>query len=187
MKPRALSSILSLLAILLISASRADDNDAKLVRWRMQRMLKGVAETVEKNFYDPKLNGVDWKAGVEVARKRIDQADHTGEMIAAITGLLARLNDSHTVFIPPGRTEHAVFGFDAKPFGDEILVYDVMPHGPAESAGLQLGDRILAVNEFRATRSNIDMMMVYFRVFEPQSHIAIKHQSRRRRSAANYD
>jgi len=28
-------------------------------------------------------------------------------MVAAITGLLARLNDSHTVFIPPGRTERA--------------------------------------------------------------------------------
>jgi hypothetical protein len=39
-----------------------DDNDPKLIRWKMQRILKEVAETVQKNFYDPKLNGVDWKA-----------------------------------------------------------------------------------------------------------------------------
>ncbi len=164
---RSLLFILPLASILVISASGTDDNDPKQIRWRMQRMLKAVSETVEKNFYDPKLNGVDWKAGVEAARKRIDEADHTGEMVAAITGLLARLNDSHTVFIPPGRTEHALFGFDAKPFGDDVLVYDVMPQGPAESAGLQVGDRILAVNDFRATRSNIDMMMRYFRYLNP--------------------
>jgi len=163
MRLRALLSILPAVSIFLISLSGTDDNDPKLVRWRMQRMLKEVSETVEKNFYDPKLNGVDWKAGVEVARRRIDAADHTGEMVAAITGLLARLNDSHTVFIPPGRTEHALFGFDAKPFGDDVLVYDVMPQGPAESAGLQVGDQILAVEDFRATRSNIDIMMRYFR------------------------
>src|SRR6266404_6763872 len=77
-----------------------DDNDPKLVRWRMQRILKEVSHTVETSFYDPKLNGVDWKASVETARQRIDKADHTGEMIAAIAGLLARLGDSHTVFIP---------------------------------------------------------------------------------------
>lgn len=148
------SPLVLLVALLaLISAAAVDDNDPKLVRWRMQRILKEVSETVQKNFYDPKLKGVNWKEGVEIAQKRIDQADHTGEMVPAITGLLARLNDSHTVFIPPGRTEHALFGFAAKPFGDDVFVYEVMPEGPAQSAGLQVGDRILAVNEFRATRS----------------------------------
>ena len=147
--------------------SGVDDNDPKLVRWRMQQILKDVSHTVETSFYDPKLNGVDWKASVEAARQRIDKADRLGEMVAAITGLLARLNDSHTVFIPPGRTEHAVFGFDAKAYGDEILVYDVMPKGPADEAGLQIGDRILAVNDFRATRGDIDIMLRYFRFLDP--------------------
>src|SRR5258708_33945840 len=152
---------------LLFEMSHADDSDPKNVRWRMQRILKEVSETVEKSFYNPKLNGVDWKAGVEVARKKIDSADRPGEMVAAITGLVARLNDSHPVFIPPGRPEHAVFGFNAKPFRDEVLVYHVMPKGPADAAGLLVGDRILAVNEFRATRDNIDMMMRYFGFLNP--------------------
>lgn len=158
----------SLLCVALtLHAVALDENDPKLVRWRMQQILKDISKTVETSFYDPKLNGVDWKASVEIARRRIDNADHLGEMVAAITGLLARLNDSHTVFIPPGRTEHAVFGFSAKPFGNDVLVYDVMPHGPADAAGLKVGDRILAVNEFRATRSNIDIMMRYFMFLNP--------------------
>ena len=55
----------------------------------MQQILKDISQTVETSFYDPKLNGVDWKASVEITRLRIDSADHLGEMIAAITGLLA--------------------------------------------------------------------------------------------------
>jgi carboxyl-terminal processing protease len=165
-RPRALA-VLLVFTVALFRASGVDDNDPKLVRWRMQRILKDVSYTVETSFYDPKLNGVDWKASVEMARQRIDKADRLGEMVAAITGLLARLNDSHTVFIPPGRTEYAVFGFDAKAFGDEVLVYDVMPKGPADAAGLQIGDRILAVNDFRATRDDIDIMLRYFRFLDP--------------------
>ena len=164
---RRVAALLVLVSIPALQTNATDDNDPKLVRWRMQRILKEVSETVEKNYYDPKMNGVDWKASTEIARQRIDNADHTGEMVAAITGLLARLNDSHTVFIPPGRTEHALFGFDAKPFGDEVRVYDVMAKGPADLAGLQVGDRILVVNEFRATRNNIDIMMRYFRFLNP--------------------
>jgi carboxyl-terminal processing protease len=162
-------AILGLFCVLALmpATDATDDNDPKLIRWRMQRILKDVAYTVETSFYDPKLNGVDWKASVEAARQRIDQADRTGEMVAAITGLLARLNDSHTVFIPPGRTEHAVFGFDAKSFGDEVMVYDVMPKGPADEAGLQIGDQILAVSQFAATRADIDIMLRYFRFLDP--------------------
>jgi carboxyl-terminal processing protease len=159
--------LLLLISTITLAMRGADDNDPRSVRSKMLRILQDVSETVEKNFYDPKLKGVDWKAGVETARQRIEQADHTGEMIAAIAGLLARLNDSHTVFIPPGRTEHPLFGFDAKPFVDQILVYDVMVQGPAEAAGLRIGDRILAVNDFKATRDNIDVMMRYFRYLNP--------------------
>jgi carboxyl-terminal processing protease len=159
--------LLLVVAVCLFRASGVDDNDPKLVRWRMQRILKDVSYTVETSFYDPKLNGVDWKASVEIARQQIDTADHIGQMITAITVLLARLNDSHTVFFPPRRTEHAVFGFDAEPFGEDVLVYDVMPKGPADAAGLQIGDRILAINDFGATRSNIEIMLTYFRFLDP--------------------
>ncbi len=169
-----LAFLIVIAAILSSHIASLDDNDPKLIRWRMQQILKDVSQTVEKNFYDPKLNGVDWKASVETARQRIDKADHTGEMVAAITGLVARLNDSHTVFIPPGRTEHPFFGFDAKPFGDDILVYDVMARGPADAAGLRVGDHILAVNDFKANRGNIDMMMRYFRLLDPTKTLRLK-------------
>src|SRR5258706_11936280 len=42
-----------------------------------------------------------------------------------------------------------------------------MAKGPADMAGLGVGDRILAVNDFLATRDNIDIMMRYFRFLNP--------------------
>jgi carboxyl-terminal processing protease len=164
----------------LVTASGVDDNDPKLIRWRMQQILKDVSHTVETSFYDPKLNGVDWQSSVETAHQQIEKADHLGQMIGAITALLARLNDSHTVFIPPRRTERAFFGFDAKPFGDEILVYDVMPKGPADSAGLQLGDQIVGVNDFDANRGNIEIMLRYFEYLDPvrELRLAVKRGNR---------
>jgi len=42
-----------------------------------------------------------------------------------------------------------------------------MAHGPADSAGLKVSDRILAANDFYATRSNLDKMMLYFRFLNP--------------------
>ena len=165
--------VLVVVSACLFRASGADDNDPKLIRWRMQQVLKDVSYTVETSFYDPRMNGVDWKASVEITRRQIDEADHIGQMITAITALLARLNDSHTVFFPPRRTEHVIFGFDAKPFGDDVLVYDVMQKGPADAAGLQIGDRILAINDFGVTRGNIDLMLGYFRVLDPVRELSL--------------
>ncbi len=128
--------------------------DDKYERGRFENILNVVAKDVQKNFYDPAMKGLDWNALTETARKRIRQADHIGEMNAAIFALTYQLNDSHTVFVPPGRTSRAVYGFEAKPFGDKIMVYELKKGGPAEKAGLQLGDSIVRVNNFKVERGN---------------------------------
>jgi len=38
-----------------------DATDLKQLRSKMQQILTEVSQTVARNFYDPKLNGVDWK------------------------------------------------------------------------------------------------------------------------------
>jgi carboxyl-terminal processing protease len=38
-------------------------------------------------------------------------------------------------------------GIELKPAGDSLLIVTVIPHGPAEQAGLRAGDRILAVDD----------------------------------------
>jgi C-terminal processing protease CtpA/Prc len=158
---------LLMLALLLVASYRMSGQSLDLDRGRAQDMLKVVAADIEKNFYDPTLKGLDWKGLVAQARERIKRANSPGETFTAIFALVDRLQDSHTLFIPPQRSSRILFGFDAKPFGDEIRIYKLKDDGAAKKAGLRLGDRIVAVNGFAAERRSFDRMMVYFRALRP--------------------
>lgn len=45
-------------------------------RGRMEEVLDLVAKDVQKNFYDSKLKGLDWKALTERSRERIRKAEN---------------------------------------------------------------------------------------------------------------
>jgi C-terminal peptidase prc len=147
-------------------------SDGDSVRGRMMEILNEVSDLVKQNYYDPRLKNLDWKAGVEVAQERIRRADHEGEMAAAISGLLVRLNDSHTYFFRPG--PQVVFGFSAKAFGDDVRIYEIMSGGPAEAAGLQRGDKIVAVEDFAANRKVFDDQARYFEHTNPRLTLTLK-------------
>ena len=61
---------------------------------QMKLVLKQVASDIEKNFYDPKMKGVDWKAAVKEAEKKIDKAVMINEMFGAIYELSEQVDDS---------------------------------------------------------------------------------------------
>src|SRR4051794_5055880 len=72
-------------------------------RSRMQDILSRVSKDIEKYYYDPKLNGLDWKALTAQSKEKIGQAESVGPMLTAIFSLVDKLHDSHTVFLPPAR------------------------------------------------------------------------------------
>jgi carboxyl-terminal processing protease len=135
----------------------------------MEDILNVVVKDIQKHYYDASLKGMDWNLVTERARARIREADHLGDMIAAIASVPFQLNDSHTYFIPPGRSARISYGFEAEPFATDILVYKLKKDGPAVKAGLQLGDRIVGVNGFAAKRDNFFEVMRYFEFLNPQS------------------
>ncbi len=145
----------------LVSSMYADDLSES--RTEMKYILKNVANEISKNFYDPKLKGVDWKAAVEEAKQKIDAARSINEMEVAIFQFVEKLDDSHTAFIPPASATVVKYGFDAKPYGKEIRVFEVDRGGAAEAAGLKVGDRLMEVNGFLAERSNFEKLMIYTR------------------------
>jgi carboxyl-terminal processing protease len=130
-------------------------------------MLKVIAQDVEKNFYDSELHGLDWKALTEETRQRINNAKSNSEMMTAIFLLVDKLQDSHTMFLAPSRAAQPLFGFEAKAFGDEIRIYQIKKNSAAANAGLQLGDRILAINGFPVERKGFDLMLLYYRRLRP--------------------
>lgn len=148
--------------------------DDKHERGRMEDIMDVVAKDIEKHFYDPKLKGVNWGEITGHARQRIREADHLGDMLAAIASVPYQLSDSHTVFIPPGRSAILDYGFEAEPFANDILVYKLKHDGPAVKAGLQLGDKIIALDGFAAKRENFFEMTRYFEFLNPATEMTLQ-------------
>jgi|SRR4051794_37528701 hypothetical protein len=95
-------------------------------------------------------------------------------MIAAISSVPFQLNDSHTYFIPPGRSVRVDYGFEAGPFASDILVYKVKKGSPADEARLQPGDKIIGVDGFAAKRDNYFVMMRYFEFLNPATELTLQ-------------
>lgn len=164
----------ALFAFVLISYATSYSSSDKAERRRTEQILNLVSKDVQNNFYDPTLKGLDWPALTEQARQRIRSADELGQMHGAISALLYQLHDSHTVFIPPKRKIKAVYGFKAKPFANNIFVYEVDKDGPAAKAGLQLGDQIVGVNNINAVRETFFDMMRYLTILDPRAELDVE-------------
>jgi carboxyl-terminal processing protease len=131
-------------------------------------MLQNVASDVQKHYYDPKLNGVDWEARVQEAKKSIDAAQSLNSAMSAIATLLDTLNDSHTFLSPPPRTHVHDYGFQMEMIGDRCYVVRVRSGSDAEKKGLKPGDEILAVNENPVSAKNFWRMVYIFNALRPQ-------------------
>lgn len=167
--------------LLLLPAAGESQVDIEFERARMKAILNIVSREVEKNFYDPQMRGVDWKALTDEARGRIEKANSPSAMITAIFSLVDKLQDSHTVFIPPSRAAKLKFGFEAKAFGKEVRIYEIDKKGAAAAAGLQVGDLLVSINGFAAERETLELMLLYLRRLRPTPVLEIEY----RRAAAS--
>ena len=118
-------------------------------------MLKAVRDDIRKNYYDPAFRGIDLEARTKLAEERIKLAKSNAEMFGIIAQMLLEFNDSHTVFLPPGRSARIEYGWQVQTFGDDCYVIAVKPKSDAEAQGLKLdsaadlvasiGDKVAAV------------------------------------------
>ncbi len=133
----------------------------------MRGIAEGVHDIIKKNFYDPSLKGIDWDKELHETQKKIDASNTPGEMLAAIYWMVRKMDDSHTRFLPPWQTLQPRFGFQVKPFGDTVRVYKVKEKGPAEKAGLLVGDTVLGIEGVVADRKHYWETQFYYRLIQP--------------------
>jgi carboxyl-terminal processing protease len=162
--------------ILFISCFGADSfaqGTLKGNRELMRAIAQGVHDIIKKNFYDPSLKGIDWDNELRETQKKIDSCNTPGEMLAAIYWMVRKMDDSHTNFLPPWQTLQPRFGFQVKPFGDTVRVYKVKEKGPAEKAGLLVGDTVLAIEGVVADRKHYSETLFYYRLIQPAAILVL--------------
>jgi C-terminal processing protease CtpA/Prc len=147
-----------------------------LSRFEVQRahmMLNIIKKDVDKYYYDEGFHGIQLDQAFQRASDRVDQAKSISQMFAAISRPLLELNDSHTFFIPPGRSAVLHFGWQMKMIGDNCYVTAVEPKSDAEQKGLKGGDLILEVDGHRPTRDNLWGMYYVHRLLAPRTSLPI--------------
>jgi carboxyl-terminal processing protease len=146
----------------------------RLDRERTQVMLQNVASDVRKNYYDPKLHGVDWDAKVEEAKKKIAKAASWDDAILQIAALLETLNDSHTFFFPTQYLIREDYGWQFQTVGKHCYVTQVRPKSDAESKGLKPGDEVLTVDGFAMTRESAKKIDYVVNTLLPQPSLRVQ-------------
>jgi carboxyl-terminal processing protease len=140
------------------------------------QVFEQVWQTVNDKFYDPKFNGVDWKAIREKYKPQVARAKSTEEAAVIINQMLSQLRTSHTYFytsnqpeyyqllgifyprnrdlqkelrkiFPKGRIEYSGIGAFTKDINGKIFVKAILDRSPAASAGLKVGDEIVSVDD----------------------------------------
>ncbi len=135
--------------------------------------LSEVWQEVDENFFDPKFNGVNWKAKREEYEERIKPARSIEEASVVINQMLGELNTSHTRFysrlepayyqllgvfdrgdfaqeiaklFPDGKLEYTDIGIFTKDINGKTFITAILDGSPAAKAGLKVGDAVLMVD-----------------------------------------
>lgn len=135
------------------------DIRAHLNRSHREQILGKVSHLVEKQHFNPKLNGVDWESVVEARRDRILQIESPEEFEKEMHELVSQLKTSHTGFfhqsarrIPARFAINATFQRCQTSDGERWMFLDVHEGGPAHLAGIEPGDLLMALNAAKTLR-----------------------------------
>jgi carboxyl-terminal processing protease len=139
------------------------------------QVFEQVWETVNKNFFDPRFNGVDWKAIALKYKPQAAKAKSNHEFADTINQMLSELRTSHTRFytpeepayyqlmgifqprmadlppavkklFPTGKFEYTDIGIFTKAINGKTFIRAILDDSPAAKAGLKIGDELLSVD-----------------------------------------
>ncbi|MEO6778838.1 MAG: LpqB family beta-propeller domain-containing protein [Gemmatimonadaceae bacterium] len=120
------------------------------------------------NFFNPKMNGVDWNAIRSEYSQRIDGAETPDEMRRILSLLVGELNSSHSGIgaassVPPyaGRVG---LGFDRSEYerSGRFRISEVVPLSPAAVSGVTVGEYLVSVDGTPlAAHSNLEQLLAY--------------------------
>lgn len=138
-------------------------------------MLTVIKEDLQRHYYDPAFHGMDVDARFKAADEKITEAKSLGQIFGTIGQVLADLDDSHTFFLPPGRSYRTEYGWQMRMIGDKCYVTAVKPESDAAAKGLTEGDEVYSIDGRRPVRQIIWKIKYLYYALRPQPgmHLSI--------------
>jgi len=104
-----------------------------------------VWRTVDERYYDPKMNGVDWKAAGAKWRPLVLDAPDDDAFWDRLDRMAGEMRDVHTRVVSPKRarlierSQSVNLGFAFRPLGEALVVTSVNAESDAWWAGVRPG------------------------------------------------
>ncbi len=120
-------------------------------------MFRDVWQTINQHYIYADFDGLDWHAIWSEYLPRITAARSDQEFYDLMGAMVQRLDDQHSRFLPPdaavaetilrsGHAEQVGIGVITRPASDGVMIQQVIEGSPAQQAGLQRRDRIVAID-----------------------------------------
>lgn len=170
---QVVSSALLLFCFLIVPQISTAQTFDRLERGRMKDILSIVKSEVRKNYYDPDFHGIDFEARFKKAEDRMAQVKSTPQALAVIAQVLVDFNDSHLFFVPPPSTVAVEYGWKMQAIGDKVFITEVKPGSDAEKKGLKRGDRVLLINGFPPSKSELWKILYTYNVISKKESLIL--------------
>jgi len=132
-----------------------NSRDAKINRERGLIVLSRVKDEIKEYYYDPSFHGVDFNQIFNAAQEEINGLQTNLDILDTIALTVQKLDDSHTMFLPPYRLDHVEYGFSLQMIGDKCYIVDVRKGSDAEAQGLKIGDVVVSVGDIATARNTL--------------------------------
>ena len=142
----------TLLSLALLSAAFAQDAAPLSAKDRKQ-ISEQVWETVNDKYYDPKLNGIDWKDIRKKYKDKLENAPNDAEFYRLMNLMVSELHDAHTRIRDPykrilfDRMEAVSAGISIGEVEGQNVILNVIPGSDAEKAKIKPGMIVRAVDK----------------------------------------
>ncbi len=117
-----------------------------------EKVFHKAVALIDEHYFDPTYHGTDWQALHAKYQPMALAAQDSTALYTALNNMMGELGVSHLVAISPRQahqveTRHvAATGFSMQYLEKKLVVTDVVPLGPAASAGVQPGWLVTARN-----------------------------------------
>lgn len=139
------------------AAANAEPTPTLMSKNDRVNLFEDVWSTVDDNYLYRDFRGLDWNAEHDKYETIIENAKTSTEYYDAISEMIGELKDDHSRFLSPaaareeddlqsGNANYVGVGIISSPLEKSVLVIFVFKNSPAEKAGLNRRDQIVAID-----------------------------------------